>query len=206
MAEYPYATVVSKIPLLFDKIKSTGQPRKINFSWLKSIGFKSSNDQRLVPLLKAINFVDNNGVPTERWLKFRADNKVLAEGIMEGYKELFDVYPDAYNRSKEDLFNFFSTKTTAGNQVINKMVGTFLELCKIADFSNITSSDIVHDTPSLSKTEKKVSEKVLQRKQLGNLEHGITININIQLTVPETTDDEIYDKFFEALKKHLLTN
>jgi len=206
MAEYPYATVVRKIPLLFDKIKSTGQPRKVNFGWLKSIGFKSSNDQRLVPLLKAINFVDNNGVPTDRWLKFRADNKVLSEGIMEGYKELFDVYPDAFNRSKEDLFNFFSTKTTAGNQVINKMVGTFLELCRIADFSNITSSDIIHDTPSPLKTEKKISEKVLQRNRLGDLEHGITINVNIQLTVPETTNDEIYDKFFEALKKHLLTN
>ena len=30
MAEYPYATTVSRIPVLFEKIKTTGQPKKAN--------------------------------------------------------------------------------------------------------------------------------------------------------------------------------
>ena len=34
---------------------------------------------------------------------------------------------------------------------------------------------------------------------------GITVNVNIQLTLPETKDDTIYDKIFVSLKKHLLT-
>ena len=34
---------------------------------------------------------------------------------------------------------------------------------------------------------------------------GITLNVNIQLTVPDTKDDTLYDRFFESLKKHLLS-
>jgi len=204
MREYPYATVISKIPDLFEKIKTTGQPPKVNFDWLKTIGFKSSNDRRLIPILKAINFIDSKGNPTDKWLKFRADSGILAQGILEGYEELFNVYPDAWKRNKNELFDFFSTKTMAGNQVINKMVGTFIELCKIADFSKIDYSA----TPIIQGTDQEEINdiKVNSQKHIKNFDKGIVININIQLTVPETTDEKIYDKFFEALKKHLLTN
>lgn len=35
--------------------------------------------------------------------------------------------------------------------------------------------------------------------------NGIIINLNIQLNVPETTDEKVYDKFFESMKKHILS-
>jgi hypothetical protein len=52
-------------------------------------------------------------------------------------------------------------------------------------------------TPSLSSN--------LSKKITNSNNSGVTININIQLTVPETTDEKVYDKFFEAMKKHLLS-
>jgi hypothetical protein len=33
---------------------------------------------------------------------------------------------------------------------------------------------------------------------------GSTINITIQLTLPETTDESVYEKSFAAMNKHLL--
>jgi hypothetical protein len=36
-------------------------------------------------------------------------------------------------------------------------------------------------------------------------EREVNITINIQLTLPESKDDEVYDKFFAALKKHLMS-
>jgi hypothetical protein len=32
-----------------------------------------------------------------------------------------------------------------------------------------------------------------------------SINLNIQLQLPETTNPDVYDKLFESMKKHLLT-
>lgn len=34
---------------------------------------------------------------------------------------------------------------------------------------------------------------------------NVNLNINISLSVPETTNEEVYNKFFEAMKKHLLS-
>jgi len=32
----------------------------------------------------------------------------------------------------------------------------------------------------------------------------MTVNINVQLTLPETTDENLYDRFFAAFRKHLV--
>ncbi len=34
---------------------------------------------------------------------------------------------------------------------------------------------------------------------------GLTVNINIALTLPETNDEKVYAAFFKAMRDHLLT-
>jgi hypothetical protein len=42
---------------LLDKIRTVGVPPKVSGSWLKSIGFTSSNDATLIGVLKFIAIV-----------------------------------------------------------------------------------------------------------------------------------------------------
>lgn len=206
MPEFPYTPVTGKLKTFFQKMLEVGQPPTVNVQWLSSIGFKSSNDRKFIPIVKFIGFADQSGKPLGRWLTYRDKShsgKVLAEGIRAGYTELFGIYPNAHERGVGDLENFFSTRTKGGAQVVSQTVATFMTLCKLADFS---------DTP----VETMVSSKRLlpegTKADIGSAKHvsqglgpGITVNINIQLTVPDTTDETVYDKFFAALKKHLLT-
>ena len=46
--------------------------------------------------------------------------------------------------------------------------------------------------------EVKVGSKTISSPQL-------ILNVNIQLAVPETTDEDVYDKFFAALKRNLMS-
>ena len=46
---------------------------------------------------------------------------------------------------------------------------------------------------------------IAEKLDLSNINKEVVININIQLSVPETTNEEVYDKFFAAMKKHLLS-
>ena len=42
--------------------------------------------------------------------------------------------------------------------------------------------------------------------QIGKTQRsGMTININIQLTLPEGSDSETFEAFFKAMNKHLLS-
>ena len=206
MNNFPYTQVPKKLKSFFEKIQQTGTPNIVDKKWLASIGFGASNDRSIIPVLKFISFVDQSGKPTKKWLVYRDKNqarKVLAEGIREGYAELFQTYPDAHQRTDDELKNFFSPKTKASASTVSRMVTTFKTLCKLADFSDVSTEASVSQALAPSedvKTEPDTTKKITQK--LGT---GITININIQLTLPDTTDETVYDKFFVALKKHLFS-
>ena len=150
MADFAYTTVPGKIPTLLSKIRQAGVPSKVTNQWLKSIGLTSSNDTSLIPVLKAIGFVDGSGIPTSKWSQYRGNDhkRVLSSAIRDGYSDLFAVYTDANARPHADLENVFRTSTTAGGQVVSKTVGTFKALAAEAEFSAIDRASALHvDVP-----------------------------------------------------------
>lgn len=61
------------------------------------------------------------------------------------------------------------------------------------------------DTKRQQRTSDKSNGSKTSSLNLANINKDVAININIQLSVPETTNEEVYDKFFAAMKKHLLS-
>lgn len=91
-------------------------------------------------------------------------------------------------------------------------VNTFNKLAQFADFNNINSEAKTEKTKDEKKSaaepkseESTTSIKDQFSRKLNDSPNGLTVNLNIQLTVPETTDEKVYDKFFESMKKHLLS-
>jgi hypothetical protein len=202
MVDFPYTPVTRKLKTFFEKIQQVGKPDTVDKKWLASIGLNASNDPSLIPVLRFIGFIDQSSKPTDRWMKYRDKSragKVLAEGILEGFTYLFQTYPDAYRRSDDELKAFFTTKTTAGVQVVSKTVTTFKNLCELADFEGVSVENPLAQPVQLAQDGLGTPTKII--KELGA---GVTININIQLTLPDTTDESVYDKLFAAMKKHLL--
>jgi hypothetical protein len=200
MSTFPYTTVLGKLSTFLKKIRDVGVPDKATYKWLESLGFKSKNDRSMISVIKFIGFANQQGVPTERWSQYRGgkSKKILAEGILEGYSELFATYPDACNRSNQELENFFSTRTSSGKQVIQKTVGTFKSLCDLADFSG-------EDKVKTKATGK--SKSIDQPSKSIDIEEGVSfspsIHIDIQIHIsPETTSDQI-DKIFSSMQKHI---
>lgn len=203
MADFPYTQVTRKLKSFFDKIQQVGRPDTVDKKWLASIGMTASNDHTIIPVLKFIGFVDQSSQPTSRWTSYRDKSrarKILAEGIIEGYAELFQTYPDAHRRSDEELKAFFSTRTAAGAQVVSKTVTTFKALCKLADFEGAPVTSLPTQTEQVTQDDLATATRVT--RELGA---GVTLNINIQLTLPATTDENVYDKLFAAMKRHLLS-
>lgn len=202
MAEFPYTPSPASLKRLFEHIQSAKAPEKVTIKYLKSAGFTSSNDQYLSPILKFIGFLDGTGIPGDSWRAYRAPAKakrVLAEAIRRGYKPLFDMYADAFRKDKEALRNFFSTHTNVGEATLNLIVRTFETLCELADFEGpATKSEIATSTETIKK---KGTLLDVEPRREGK---GMAVNINIQLQLPATDDSKVYDRLFEAMKKHLL--
>ncbi|MBC8279962.1 MAG: DUF5343 domain-containing protein [Chloroflexi bacterium] len=202
MADFPYVLTSEKFKEFMNKIVSTGMPPIANKQYLDTLGFKSSNDRRFIQVLKTIEFLDGSGKPTEAWIGWK-DTKngptVLGAQIKKGYSGLFLLHPKAHLTDKEALRNYFATESKLGDESVGAMVNTFKALCELAVFDDSGSGVVntITEIPSLqapSEIGKTTSESTVLQG----------LSINIQLTLPESTDPAVYREIFKAMKEHLI--
>lgn len=69
----------SKIPQYFDALLTARAPDKFTVKFLADLEFTSSNDRQFINVLKAIGFLDDGGIPTERYFKFldQSNSKIM---------------------------------------------------------------------------------------------------------------------------------
>jgi hypothetical protein len=136
MAGHHYTPATARIPALFAKIREVGVPSKIDQRWLASVGFGSSTDQKLIPILKFVGMIDAASIPTERWRGYRVQRgRHLAHGIRAGYAELFRHLPNAHVASVKKLTDYFGSSSDTGQVSIARTVTTFRSLVALADFT-----------------------------------------------------------------------
>lgn len=203
MAEYPYLTKTSAIKTFLSKVQETGIPAAVSQKHLASIGLASSNDRPLIPLFRALGFINQSGVPTEvyRSYKNRAEaKKVLARAILKAYSGLYATYPDAHKLDNETLANYFRTRTGASERTVSAIVNTFKTLCESADFGEI---ETIEEEKEPEKREI-VSKDERKTRALPPSFSTPAITINIQLQLPITENEAVYEKLFASLRKNLL--
>jgi hypothetical protein len=91
MADYPYTSNPARVKEFLQKIHKVGNPDKVTFKFLESLGFKSKNDRAILPVLKSLGFVDGTGIPTQRWKDYRSTAKaksVMAAAVRSTYSSL----------------------------------------------------------------------------------------------------------------------
>lgn len=200
LGKYPYITVTGKLRKFIEMIPKMGVPQKITQPNLPMYGFKSVNDRPIVAILQFIGFLNDKNEPTQDYKDFRTPNKaksIMASAIKKAYSDLFELYPDAYEKDDESLKNFFTPTTEAGEQVINDTVATFKTLCSFADFKAITEEGV--------EAEREEAKQEKREAKIPPMPSGITINLNIQLALPATEDAKVYENIFKALRDNLLT-
>lgn len=203
--DYPYTKSVKSIPRLFDEIRKVGTPPKVTVTYLKSIGFTSSNDSYLVNLLKGIDFISSSGVPTDRWKGYRGHDprQVMAAAVRQGYGSLFATYPDAPKRDDEAIANLIRQNTNYGADTVGRVVASFKALCALSDFSE--EAEVAATSGSAEPPSPGPALAVSNGGQTTVTSAGQpVINLNIQLELPPQADEKFYDAFFEAMKKHLM--
>jgi hypothetical protein len=202
-----YLIASQKTKDVLKAIQNAQAPKRFTFNFLESLGFKSTNDRLIIPVFKSLGLLNASGEPTTRYFAFldaAQGPRVLAEGIREAYADLFQVNRKANDLPQADIKNKLKTLTQGkpSDSVLNNMARTFRALSQSADFSEVPRSEVpekeesldVPPPPELLKLEK------LQTPlpSLGGLVY------NIQLVLPDSRDQAVYDAFFKSLKEHLL--
>jgi hypothetical protein len=203
--KYPYTTVPNKLRSLLQQAPQMGRPDKVTVTWLKKAGYTSSNDPSMIGVLKFVGVLGPDGRPSNLWDAFRAptdENKArLADAIRKGYADLFALFPDANRRDVESLRNFFRANTGGGDRVQRLLVQSFQVLTEFADFDAEVPEDAVTGDGG---GRQQAPARLQRREKIVPDVPGLTLNVNLQLQLPATSDGDVYEKLFGAMRKHLM--
>jgi Family of unknown function (DUF5343) len=202
-----YLTSAKNLPAILNAIQTAKAPPKFTQRFLESLEFKSPSDRLIIGVLKALKFLNDDGAPTDRYYAFLDQTqapRVLADGIRDAFEDLFQVNINANTLQKVDLINKFRTLSQGqlSDSVMDKMATTFTELCKLGDFQSSSPSKKEEGGMKKEVTPSAPAEKEEERPARAKLSvEGLVYNI--QIVLPESRDQAVYDVLFRSLREHL---
>ncbi len=197
MVTYQYMVSNNKIAQIFDKIKTAAQPSKFTSEFLKNIGFTSSNDRAFINVLKNLEFLSADGIPTTYYgdLRDSKSKKVIALQIRKYYKELFAINTNMNQANDTEIRGAISRVTGKEEDDVKRMSATFKALCNYADF-NETNED--NTMPNIEEPEP--MNTIFSTPNNNELPE---FHYNIQIHLPATTDISVYNAIFKSIKDNL---
>ncbi|MEP7232363.1 MAG: DUF5343 domain-containing protein [Ginsengibacter sp.] len=207
MLSKKYLNSVKNLPAIMKKIVEGTAPEKFTMEHLKRIGFKSSNDQTVIGLLKDIGFLSENAVPTQMYHDYRnaaRSKQVLGDALKVAYSDIFHLTEKPSISDKQAITGLFKSTHNVSNQVAGFMSNTFLTLLELADISSTNKATIKKEKSHKEQEEDKDNKG--QEKEPPNFQLPIVPNLryNIEIHLPATKDIEVYNSIFKSLREHLL--
>jgi hypothetical protein len=208
-----YTQKPGAVAAYFDALLDAQPPERFSIKFLENLGFTSTNDRLFIGILKELGFLNADGVPQQRYFDFidrSQSRQVVATGIRDAYGDLFAVNTKANELSVTDVKNklrtLYAGKKT--NNVLDRIAKTFSALCEYADFTQVAPSP-----PAIPKEdgEPQKKEAVHHKKpeagiqQVGQAISLESLQYHINIVLPETRDQGVYDAIFRSLRDHLGT-
>lgn len=206
--DVPRMASVKNLHAILDKIQKAAVPDAFGITFLKDLGFTSSNDRTVIKVLKFLGMLDSAGRPQSSYREFMDQTKskrVLAAAMRNAYDDLFKSDKSAQSRSYSDLKGWFKTKTGAGEKVAEKMATTFKSLASYADFDGVQEPE----APELAKGSTPAPKPALAHTpNATNVPpshgSGIALTYRIEVHLPDTTNMDTFRAIFRAIREELL--
>ena len=209
-----YTIKTGSIQAYFDAMLDAQPPERFSVKFLENLGFTSTNDRLFIGILKDLGFLNRDGTPQQRYFDFLDRTRsalVLADGIREAYADLFAVNTKANEFTVQDAKNklrtLYSGKKT--DLVIGNIAKTFRALCDCADFSGTVTTRHERRPTEEQTVDAHEEQEPLPRQTHEDVQppsgkirvSGLQYHINIVL--PETRDQAVFDAIFKSLRDHL---
>lgn len=202
MTDYPYMVSNNKIGPIISKIQEAARPPKFTLEVLKNLGFSSTNDRAIVPLLKRLSFLTDDSVPTAYYDQLRdktTSKAIMAARIRALYSELFAINTNIFNDNEANIKGAISRVTGKDETGVTRIYNTFKALCNNADFTESDSSpETVDATQPVNGNAQPTTPVALPLHQ-----QQASFHYNIQIHLPATTDISVYNAIFKSLKENL---
>jgi hypothetical protein len=189
-----YLTSTKNLGGILNTIIGAQAPEKFTVRFLESLGYKSSAERLIIGVLKSLNFLEDDGRPTQRYhdyLDQTQSEAIMAEAVKEAYADLFQVNKNAQNMTGTEVFNKLKTLSQGqySESVLKKMISTFISLCTQSDFANARNVVAEDDESNETVDESIAGDTKSNNESINISKKGLSIGglvYNIQLILPES--------------------
>jgi hypothetical protein len=201
----PYLASPGSVKTALERMRTAATPERVTQDFVTTmLQIKGGTGTALIPFFKKIGLVGPDGAPTELYKRFRNPSiggTAIAEAIKIGYAPLGQVNEYFYELSDKDLNNLILQVTGLDhdNQVAKLTFSTLKGLKNFADFKLMSAEEAVSSKEIISVPAQ--SSATHETPKLG-LNLAYTINLNL----PATSDQAVFNAIFKALKEHLISN
>lgn len=203
----PYLASPGSIKTALERIRAAATPERVTGDFMTTkLQIKGGTGTALIPYLKKIGFVASDGSPTELYKRYRNPSiggTAVADAIKLGYSPLKEVNEYFYELTDQELSNLILQVTGLDhdNAVAKLIASTLKTLKQFADFKS---------EPESSEAEPKEIAKINANQDQNSTppENSIGLNLayTINLNLPATSDQAVFNAIFKSLKEHLFSN
>jgi hypothetical protein len=169
---------------LFTAVYTHEVPARFTIRFLQKIGFKSSKMRELVTFLECFGFLDSQGFPTSLYTEFKKAQDPKSFVSACATKMYSDILPYITSIDASSLRDVFASRLKdVPENTLNLAVKTFLALNEYAPFYSTTAEP--------------------RSKEANFLKSTATRPINININLPETDNEKVYELLFKHLKELL---
>ncbi len=132
----------------------------------------------------------------------------MAEALRIGYKELYDrnEYAHALSRDKLNSLVIEITGAEKDNRAAQAIASTFWTLKELADFegASVRASSPAPDISVEHRNRGDAQQRLKSELDAAPSNLGFNVAYTINLNLPETTNPEVFNAIFKALRENLL--
>lgn len=197
-----YVQIYGQFPEFFSAIQDAQAPERFTQRYLKDLGFASTNHRALIPLLKALGFLSEEGAPAARYLAYRDRSqarRVMGQALRDSYADLFTIKASPTEDDRPLLEGKFKSTHNCSDRLAKLMASTFYALLELADLE-------APKEPPKKNGKKPLAEQPKKHEPPPMPPSGPppSLHYNIQIHLPATKDIEVYNAIFKSLKDHLI--
>lgn len=208
-ANLPYLASPGSIKTALEKIRSAATPERVTKDFVTTVlQIKGGTGGSLPPFLKRIGFVGSDGAPTDLYRRFRnsaSGGSAVADAIRLGYKDLLQANEFFYHLPDKDLLSLIVQVTGVGsdNRAAQLTLSAIKALKSFADFDALESPSEAPEQPQKNEFGPRALDQPTQNPRNGQV--GLNLSYSINLNLPATTDQAVFNAIFRSLKEHLLS-
>ena len=206
----PYLASPGSIKTALEKIRTAATPERVTGDFVTTkLQMKGGMGAAIPPYLKKIGFVASDGTPTDIYKRFRniaTAASAVADAVMQGYRELRQANEYFFELKDSELLALIIqvTGVEADSNVAKLTLATLKQLKAWTNFDARPSSDEA-TAPSTVRAEPQMHHTPsLPTVSSGRV--GLNLSYTINLNLPATSDQAVFNAIFRSLKEHLLSN